>query len=81
MQSVKINKTAFFLPTLEGGGAEKVCVNLIRELNKRNIKVELVLSKAKGPYLASVPKEVKVIDLNAPKCVEILARTNFLPEK
>jgi len=59
-------KIAFFLPSLEGGGAERVCVNLIREFNRRHINVELVLSKAKGPYLASVPKEVKVIDLNAP---------------
>jgi len=66
-------KMAFFLPSLEGGGAEKVCVNLIREFNKRNIDIDLVLSKAKGPYLSFVPKEVKIIDLGVSSVLKSLS--------
>jgi glycosyltransferase involved in cell wall biosynthesis len=58
-------KVAFFLPSLEGGGAERVVVNLIKEFVKREIKVELVLASAKGPYLSEVPKEVRIIDLKS----------------
>jgi len=62
-------KVAFFLPSLEGGGAEKVVVNLIKEFVKREIKVELVLASAKGPYLNELPKEVRIIDLKSSRVI------------
>jgi glycosyltransferase involved in cell wall biosynthesis len=62
-------KVAFFLPSLEGGGAERVVVNLIKEFVKREIKVELVLASAKGPYLSELPKEVRIIDLKSPRVI------------
>jgi glycosyltransferase involved in cell wall biosynthesis len=58
-------KVALFLPSLSGGGAEKVMVNLARGFVERGLRVDLVLAKAEGPYLSQVPKEVRVVDLGA----------------
>ncbi|WP_438317029.1 glycosyltransferase [Candidatus Caldatribacterium sp. SIUC1] len=58
-------KLALFLPSLRGGGAERVMVNLARGFVERGLQVDLVLAKAEGPYLSQVPKEVPVVDLGA----------------
>lgn len=57
-------KIVLFLPSLRGGGAERVMVNLARGFAERGIKVDLVLAKAEGPYLSQVPPDVRIIDLN-----------------
>jgi len=59
------NRVALFLPSLRGGGAEKVMVNLARGFVERGLQVDLVLAKAEGPYLSQVPPEVRVVDLGA----------------
>lgn len=56
---------ALYLPSLRGGGAERVMVNLARGFAEQGFKVDLVLARAEGPYLAEVPKEVRVVDLAA----------------
>jgi glycosyltransferase involved in cell wall biosynthesis len=56
---------ALFLPSLRGGGAEKVMVNLALGFVEQGLKVDLVLAKAEGPYLSRVPEEVRVVDLGA----------------
>lgn len=60
----KNKKIAFYLPSLEYGGAERVVVTLVNGIAKRGYKIELVLSNAVGPYLKEVDSLVKVIDLN-----------------
>jgi glycosyltransferase involved in cell wall biosynthesis len=59
------DKLALFLPSLRGGGAERVMVNLARGFVERGLRVDLVLARAEGPYLSQVPKEVRVVDLGA----------------
>ena len=56
---------ALFSPSLRGGGAERVMLNLAREFSKRQISVDIVLSRAEGQYLAEVPSDVRVIDLDS----------------
>ena len=56
-------RLACFLPSLEGGGAERVVVNLLRGLADREVQVELILASAHGAYLDQVPAGVKVVDL------------------
>jgi hypothetical protein len=54
----------FYLYSLAGGGAEKVSVNLIKELVGRGVKIDLALNRITGPYLSELPEEVRVIGLN-----------------
>lgn len=56
-------KVAIFLPGLDGGGAERVMLNLARGLVELGIKVDLVLVRAEGPYLSQVPSKVRVVSL------------------
>lgn len=70
---------AIFLRDLCGGGAERVMLNLACGFIERGLKVDLVLARAEGQYLARVPPEVRLVDLKArwlptspPKLVQYL---------
>jgi len=65
-------KVALFLPSLRGGGAERVMVNLARGFSEKGLDVDLVLAKAEGPYLSQVPPEVRVIDLHSDRVLASL---------
>lgn len=54
---------ALFLPSLRGGGAERVMATLAREFCAQGIQVDVVVAKAEGPYLFELPDSVRVIDL------------------
>lgn len=56
---------ALFVPSLRGGGAERVTVSLANGIATRGIRVDLVVGQADGPYLASIASEVRVVDLGA----------------
>jgi glycosyltransferase involved in cell wall biosynthesis len=56
-------RLACFLPSLEGGGAERVVVNLLRGLVERQVQAQLILASAHGSYLDQVPSQVEVVDL------------------
>lgn len=58
-------KIAVFLPSLEGGGAERVFVELCGEFAALGYGVDLVLAAARGPYLAEVSPRVRALDLGA----------------
>ena len=58
---------AFVLPSFAGGGAERVCVNLIGALDRARFAPELVLLDAKGPLRAALPASVPVHDLGTPR--------------
>lgn len=59
------SQIAIYLPSLRGGGAEKVMVTLANGFAAYGYGVELVLARAEGPYLADVSDKVRIIDLNA----------------
>ena len=54
---------AIYLPSLEGGGAERVMTNLANGFAERGSRVDLVLVEAKGPYLTQVRADVRIVDL------------------
>lgn len=60
-----MNTVAIFIPSLRGGGAERVMVTLANAIATRGFKVDLVLATAQGPYLRDVSPAVSVIDLKA----------------
>jgi glycosyltransferase involved in cell wall biosynthesis len=61
----KSPKIAFFIRNLDGGGAQKVIINLIKGLVKQGIVPDLVLTKIEGPFLNLIPKGVRIINLNS----------------
>ncbi len=58
-------RLAFFLPSLAGGGAERVCLNLAAGFLERGMQVDFALARAAGPLLASVPADAGVTDLSS----------------
>jgi len=72
MNNTKHTRLALFLPSLRGGGAERVMLNLAEGFAQRGFCVDLVLAKAEGPYLKDVSKEVRVVDLKASRVIKSL---------
>ncbi|MCZ2207534.1 glycosyltransferase [Cylindrospermopsis raciborskii] len=64
LKKLRPEKITLFVPTLCGGGAERVMVYLANGFAHRGFAVDLVLVEAKGPYLSLVSEQVRVIDLN-----------------
>lgn len=62
---MSFNKIALFLPSLEGGGAERVFVQLANQYAALGYSVDLVLASRRGPYLSEVSSKTNVIDLGA----------------
>jgi glycosyltransferase involved in cell wall biosynthesis len=56
---------AFFLPSLNGGGAERIVINLLQGITERGLPVDMVLAAAKGPLLSQLPRSVRLVDLHA----------------
>lgn len=55
---------SLFLPSLSGGGAERVFVELANGFTEQGLAVDLVLASASGPYLGEVCGAVRIVDLN-----------------
>ncbi len=58
-------RLALLLPNLEGGGAERIMINLAEGFLQQGCAVDLVLVKAEGVYLEQLPAQARLIDLNA----------------
>ncbi|MEO8464183.1 MAG: glycosyltransferase [Gammaproteobacteria bacterium] len=78
---MKSRKISLFLPSLEGGGAEHVFVQLANEFAARGFRVDFTLASARGPNLQALAAGVRVIDFHAsgvlralPKLVGYLKR-------
>lgn len=61
MQDIKICKPLFILPNLCGGGAERVVLNLLRQMDKNLFKPTLLLLKNEGVFWSEVPEELNII--------------------
>ena len=48
----------FVLPSLAGGGAERVILSLAAALLARGYPIDLVLGRCRGPYRAEIPREL-----------------------
>ncbi len=58
-------RIVLFLPSLAGGGAERVFVGLANRLATMGVKVDLALARAEGPYLGEVSSSVNLVDFAA----------------
>ncbi|TCK16746.1 glycosyltransferase involved in cell wall biosynthesis [Ancylobacter aquaticus] len=62
---------AILLPDLRGGGAERVSVDLARALAGYGHRVEFVLMRAKGDFLAEARREFTVADLDVRRTAQV----------
>lgn len=73
---------AIFLPTLAGGGAERIMLTLANGLSARGVDVDLVLATAAGEYLDHIPNAVHLVDLEASRpLTAVPALTQYLRVK
>lgn len=63
---------AIYLPSLTGGGAERIMVTLANDIAKMGYKVDLVLASATGPFLGDVSPLVRVVDLKSKRVLTSL---------
>jgi glycosyltransferase involved in cell wall biosynthesis len=63
---------AFFLPSLSGGGAERVIVSLAQGMVERGLPVDLVVAAAEGAFLEQLSPGVRLVDLHAPRVLRSL---------
>lgn len=81
MTATSAARLAVFVPSLRGGGAERVMLTLAGSFSRRGYAVDLLLPQATGPYLGQVAGGVRVVDLGVrrvlaslPRLVEYLRR-------
>jgi glycosyltransferase involved in cell wall biosynthesis len=60
---------AIFLMDLDGGGAERVMINLARGFAEQGLNVDLVLVNPEGPYLSQLPEKVRVVQLESSRLI------------
>jgi len=65
MITAPLKHLAFLLPSLAGGGAQRVVLEILREAVHDVERVDLVLMNTKGKYHSLVPEGVHVVDLQA----------------
>lgn len=53
-------KIYFLIQNLEGGGAERVVVNILNNLNESEFEKELVLIENRGKYLDTLNKKIRI---------------------
>lgn len=63
MQAERSPRLALFVPTLDGGGAERVMVRLANTFASRGILVDLLLARAVGAWLDKPQSRVRVLEL------------------
>ncbi|WIY52438.1 glycosyltransferase [Devosia sp. YIM 151766] len=66
----RLTDISLFLPSLRGGGAERVMVTLANGFAERGISVDLVAAMAEGPYVEQVSSAVRIVDLKSPRILK-----------
>ena len=66
-------KIVFLIGSMEGGGAERVFITLLRHLDRSHFQPYLVLLRAEGEFMCQVPKDVVVHTLHQSRRYPTLA--------
>ena len=65
----------FLIPSLRGGGAERVVVTLLRHLDRRKFRLSLaVVDTRHAAYRNDVPSDVEFVDLHSSRVLSALPR-------
>lgn len=57
-------RIALYIPSMTGGGAQRVMVTLANGLANKGINVDLVLNQADGPYMSDISSRINIVNLN-----------------
>ena len=60
-------KVLFILPSMRGGGSERVKSLLVRYLDRSRFTIVLLLLNKEGTYLKDLPDDIELVDLKAPR--------------
>jgi len=67
-------KIIFYLPNLCGGGAERVTINILNQLNRQKYEIHLVLGVLDGDAISIIPKDIKVHSLDSTRTIYSLLK-------
>ena len=62
-------RVALFVPSLRGGGAERVMTNIANGLSRKGYVVDLILGVKEGPYLNQVDSQINIINFSKKKII------------
>ncbi len=62
---LQARRIAVLVPSLEGGGAERSMLTLVRAFLERGREVDLVVCRLKGTYVDSVPPQARLVVLES----------------
>ena len=71
---MKKQRVAIYVPSLRGGGTERMMVTLANAFAARGLAVDLVLASAQGPYLLDVSHLVRIVDLHSNRVMTSLPK-------
>ncbi len=71
---VRGSHIALYMEAFTGGGAERVMVNLASGLAARGHRVDMIVVRSEGPYLALLSPDVRLIDLGCGRSLASLPR-------
>jgi glycosyltransferase involved in cell wall biosynthesis len=63
---------ALFLPSVRGGGAQRIVVNLAQGMTERGLPVDVVLTTAEGVFMDQLPTAARVVDLHSRRVIGCL---------
>lgn len=58
-------RVSFFLPDFSAGGTEQVVIQVANAASKKGVRVDLVVSQAKGQFRNRVAESVRIVDLRS----------------
>ncbi|MCK5831412.1 MAG: glycosyltransferase [Methylococcales bacterium] len=56
-------KLVIIVPSLHGGGSERVVTHIVNNLNRKKFEIILILLKKEGQYLEDLPNDIQCLDL------------------
>lgn len=62
-----MRKILFMIPTLTGGGAEKILIDLLQQLDEQEWSIDLLVLFQKGVYYKQLPPNVHLLSSNFPQ--------------
>lgn len=65
-------KIAVFIPTLKGGGAERVMISIANGLSQIGNKVDLIVVDRNGEYRNEIGRNIRIIDLKTGRVIKAI---------